>query len=222
MAEETTAPTVDQHNSFKVSYTLNEKEAGPSDPKPMPNASKECHLFLPDLVNRGNVLVAIGKAYMECVPTDTVHGIPLGEENVRVTITVPKLKRALLPILTNEATCIKEAIGGFVVWLKRLVVIETSLSQASQGPSHAPDLEAEGSKRTKKIPGRKKIQSQSEILRGLLCKNMYRSTVRVYFSSPYLTSSTECRLHRLHSRKGRKYSTDLKKRTKGKAVSHAI
>ncbi|GMN55626.1 hypothetical protein TIFTF001_024746 [Ficus carica] len=139
MAEETTVPIVDQHNSFKASYTLNEKEAGSSDPKPMPNASKECQLFLPDLVNGGDVLVAIGRAYMECVPTNTVHGIPLGEENVRVTITVPKLKRALLPIPTNEATCTEEAVDGFVAWPKRLVVVETSLSQASQGPSHAPD-----------------------------------------------------------------------------------
>ncbi|GMN65970.1 hypothetical protein TIFTF001_035051 [Ficus carica] len=114
MTEETTAPTVDQHNSFKASCTLNEKEAGPSDPKPMPNASKECQLFLPDLVNGGDVLVTIGRAYMDCVPTDTVHGIPLGEENVRVTITIPKLKRALLPIPMNEATCIEEAVSGYL------------------------------------------------------------------------------------------------------------
>ncbi|GMN20036.1 hypothetical protein TIFTF001_042977 [Ficus carica] len=135
MIEETTAPTVDQHNSFKASCTLNEKEAWPSDPQPMPNASKECQLFLPDLVNGGDVLVAIGKAYMDCVPTNTVHGIPLGEEN---------------------------------------------------------------------------------ILSGLLCKSKYGSTVRVYFSSPCLTSSTECRSCRLRSREGWKYSTDLRKRTKGK------
>ncbi|GMN54133.1 hypothetical protein TIFTF001_023252 [Ficus carica] len=163
MAEETTAPTVDQHNSFKASCTLNEKEAGPSDPNPMPNASKEFQLFLPDLVNGGDVLVAIGRAYMDCIPTDTVHGIPIGEKNVRVTITVPKLKRALLPILTNEATCIEEAVGGFIAWPKRLVVVQTSLSQASQGPSHAPDREAEGSKRIKKRAGMKKIQSQPEV-----------------------------------------------------------
>ncbi|GMN58478.1 hypothetical protein TIFTF001_027575 [Ficus carica] len=154
IAEETIAPTVDQHNSFKPSCTLNEKEAGLSDPQPMPNASKECQLFLTDLVNGGDVLVAIGRAYMDCVPTDTVHWIPLGEENVRVTITVPKLKHALLPIRTNEATCIEEVVGGFVAWLKRLVVVQTSSRS-----SHAPDREAKGSKRTKKRVGKKKIQS---------------------------------------------------------------
>ncbi|GMN58850.1 hypothetical protein TIFTF001_027941 [Ficus carica] len=100
---------------------------------------------------------------MDCVPTDTVHEIPLGEENVRVTIIVPKLKRVLLPIPTNEATCIEEAVGEFVGLPKRLVVVQISLSQASQGPSHAPDREAEGSKRTKKRAGKKKIQSQPEV-----------------------------------------------------------
>ncbi|GMN27127.1 hypothetical protein TIFTF001_051564, partial [Ficus carica] len=163
MAEEMTAPTVDQHNSFKASCILNEKEAGPLDPNPILNASKECHLFIPDLVNGGVVLVAIGRAYVDCVPTDTVHGIPLGEENVRVTITVPNLNHALLPISTNEATSIEEAVGGFVACPKSLVVVQTSLSQASKGPSRAPEREAKGSKRTKKRAGRKKIQSQLEV-----------------------------------------------------------
>ena len=163
MAEDMTGPTVDQHNSLKASCTLNGKEAGPSEPNPTLNASKECHLFIPDLVNGGVVLVAIGRAYVDCVPTDTVHGIPLGEENVRVTITVPKLNRALLPIPTNEATSIEDAVGGFVAWPKSLVVVQTSLSQASKCPSHAKEREAEGSKRTKKRAGRKKIQSQPEV-----------------------------------------------------------
>ncbi|GMN51024.1 hypothetical protein TIFTF001_020178 [Ficus carica] len=131
-----TAPTVDQHNSFKASCTLNEKGAEASDPKTMPNASKECHLFLPDLINGGDVLVANDRAYMEC---------------------------ALLPIPTHEATFIEEAVGGFVAWLKRLVIVQTSLSQASKGPSHAPDREAEGRKRTKKRARRKKIRSQPEV-----------------------------------------------------------
>ena len=85
------------------------------------------------------MLVVIGRAYMDHVPTDTVHGIPLGEENVRVTINIPKLKHALLPILTNEATIIEEVVGGFVASLKKSIVIETSLSQASRGPSHVLD-----------------------------------------------------------------------------------
>ena len=161
--EEAAQPTVDQHNSFKASCGLSEKEADAADPQPMPNASKECQLFLTDFINGGEVLVAIGRAYMDCVPTDTVHGIPLGEGNVRVTISVPKLKRALLPIPTNEATYIEEAVGGFVAWPKKLVVLQSSLSQASRGPSQAPIPEAPGRKRTKKKAGRKKVQSERTV-----------------------------------------------------------
>ncbi|GMN68124.1 hypothetical protein TIFTF001_037178 [Ficus carica] len=163
MAEEAAPETVDQHNSFKASCTLNEKDADARDPQPMPNESKECQLFLTDFINGGEVLVALGRAYMDCVPTDTVHGIPLGAGNVRVTISVPKLKRALLPIPTNEATYIEEAVGGFVAWPKKLVVIQSSLSQASRGPSQAPDPEAKGRKRIKKRAGRMKLQSQPEV-----------------------------------------------------------
>ncbi|GMN58507.1 hypothetical protein TIFTF001_027599 [Ficus carica] len=162
MAEEAAPPTVDQHNSFKVSCTLNEKEADAWEAQPMPNASKECQLFLTDFINGGEVLVAIGKAYMDCVPIDTVHGIPLGKGNVRVTICVPKLKRALIPIPKHEATYIEEAVGGFVAWPKKLVVLQSSLSQANRGPSQAPDLEPTGRKRIKKRAGRKKLQSQPE------------------------------------------------------------
>ncbi|GMN56018.1 hypothetical protein TIFTF001_025138 [Ficus carica] len=111
MAEENTTLTVDQPNNFKASCTQNEKEPRVSDPQ--------------------------STAYIDCVPTDTVHGIPLGEENVRVTITVLKLKRALLPIPTTEATIIEEAIDGFVAWPKRLIAIETSLSHASRDQSRS-------------------------------------------------------------------------------------
>ncbi|GMN62894.1 hypothetical protein TIFTF001_032028 [Ficus carica] len=106
-----------------------------------------------------------------CEARQGIHGLcsnrhspwDLGAGNVRVTISVPKLKRALLPIPTNEATYIEEAVGGFVAWPKKLVVIQSSLSQASQGPSQAPDPEAKGRKRIKKRAGRKKLQSQPEV-----------------------------------------------------------
>ncbi|GMN70415.1 hypothetical protein TIFTF001_039458 [Ficus carica] len=69
MDEENTTPTVDQYNSFKASCTLNEKEFGVSDQQPTSNVNKECQIFLDDSINGGDVLVAIGGAYMECVPT---------------------------------------------------------------------------------------------------------------------------------------------------------
>ncbi|GMN42721.1 hypothetical protein TIFTF001_011937 [Ficus carica] len=130
-ADENTAPTVDNHNSFMANCTLNEKE--------------------PRVV------------YMECVLTDIVLGISLGEENMRVTITVPKLKHALLPISTNEATIMEEDVSGFVAWLKRLFVIDMSLSPAIRGPSHVPDRVVKGNKRIKKRAGKKKLQSEPEV-----------------------------------------------------------
>jgi hypothetical protein len=42
-------------------------------------------------------------------------------------------------------------------------VLQSSLSQASRGPSQAPDPEAKGRKRIKKRAGRKKLQSQPEV-----------------------------------------------------------
>ncbi|GMN19462.1 hypothetical protein TIFTF001_046956 [Ficus carica] len=161
MAEEMTAPTVDQHNSFKASCTLNEKKAGP--------------------------------AYVDCVPTDTVHGIPLGEKNVRVTITVPKLNRALLPIPTNEATSIEEAVGGFVAWPKSLVVVQTSLSQASKGPSRAPEREAEGSKRIDQ-----RFEFISPVLVSPVQQNVDRAT--------YVRERAECILRILRNAlKGKRF-----------------
>ena len=68
----------------------------------------------------------------------------------------PKLKHALLPIPTNEATIMEKVVGGFVAWPKRIIVIDTSLSQASQGPSHIPDQVVEGNKCIKKRARKKK------------------------------------------------------------------
>ncbi|GMN22527.1 hypothetical protein TIFTF001_051216 [Ficus carica] len=49
----------------------------------MPVDSQECKLYIFDEVQGGQVLVAFGRAWLESLPTDTVHGIPLGEGNVR-------------------------------------------------------------------------------------------------------------------------------------------
>ncbi|GMN45080.1 hypothetical protein TIFTF001_014272 [Ficus carica] len=183
MAEEAAPETVDQHNSFKASCTLNEKDTDAPDPQPMPNESKECQLFQTDFINGGEVLVALGRAYMDCVPTDTVHGIPLGVGNVRVTISVPKLKRALLPIQTNEATYIEEAVGGFVAWPKKLVVIQSSLSQASRGPSQAPDPEAKGKKKESR-------EEETTVTTGGLDQ-------RFVFISPFLVSPVQQNVDRV-------------------------
>ncbi|GMN70630.1 hypothetical protein TIFTF001_039670 [Ficus carica] len=136
-------PTVDQHNSFKASCSVQEKQHGVSDPPTMPVDSQECKLYIFDKVHGGQLLVAFGRAWLESLPTDTVHGIPLGEGNVRVSINVPKLKKAALPIPMYEATTVDDAVDGFVAWPKTLVELDMSMNRASRGPSHVPDPAAD-------------------------------------------------------------------------------
>ncbi|GMN64935.1 hypothetical protein TIFTF001_034020 [Ficus carica] len=79
-------PTVDQHNSFKASCSAQEKQDGVAEPPTMPVDSQECKLYIFDEVQGGQLLVAFGRVWWESLPTDTVHGIPLGEGNVRVAM----------------------------------------------------------------------------------------------------------------------------------------
>ncbi|GMN69747.1 hypothetical protein TIFTF001_038790 [Ficus carica] len=132
-------PTVDQHNSFKASCSAQEKQAGVAEPPTMPVDSQECKLYIFDEVQGGQLLVAFGRVWWESLPTDTVHGIPLGEGNVRVSINVPKLKKSALPIPTYDATTVEDAVNGFVAWPKSLVELDMSMNKACRGPSHVPD-----------------------------------------------------------------------------------
>ncbi|GMN66311.1 hypothetical protein TIFTF001_035406 [Ficus carica] len=54
--------TVDQHNSFKASCTLHDKQPGVSDSPTMPVNSQECKLSIKDELRGGQLLVAIGRA----------------------------------------------------------------------------------------------------------------------------------------------------------------
>ncbi|GMN32737.1 hypothetical protein TIFTF001_041782 [Ficus carica] len=58
------------------------KKPGLSDPATMLVDTQECKLFIKDELRCGQLLVAIGRAWMESLTTDSVHGIPLGEGNV--------------------------------------------------------------------------------------------------------------------------------------------
>ncbi|GMN64472.1 hypothetical protein TIFTF001_033542 [Ficus carica] len=158
-------PTVDQHNSFKASCSAQEKQDGVAEPPTMPVDSQECKLYIFDEVQGGQLLVAFGRVWWESLPTDTVHGIPLGEGNVRVSINVPKLKKSLLPIPTYDATTVEDAVNGFVAWPKSLVKLDMSMNKASRGPSHVPDPAAGNKKRQKKA-GNKTIDSRTEVQQG--------------------------------------------------------
>ncbi|GMN64780.1 hypothetical protein TIFTF001_033849 [Ficus carica] len=138
-------PTVDQHNSFKASCSAQEKQDGVAELPTMPVDSQEL--------------------WLESLPTDTVHEIPLGEGNVRVSINVPKLKKSPLPIPTYDATTVEDAVNGFVAWPKSLVELDMSMNKASRGPSHVPDPAAGNKKRQKKA-GNKTIDSRTEVQQG--------------------------------------------------------
>ncbi|GMN47264.1 hypothetical protein TIFTF001_016435 [Ficus carica] len=138
-------PTIDQHNSFKASCSAQEKQDGVAEPPTMPVDSQEL--------------------WLESLLTDTVHGIPLGEGNVRVSINVPKLKKSPLPIPTYDATTVEDAVKGFVAWPKSLVELDMSMNKTSRGPSHVPDPAAGNKKRQKKA-GNKTIDSRTEVQQG--------------------------------------------------------
>ncbi|GMN58119.1 hypothetical protein TIFTF001_027225 [Ficus carica] len=108
------------------------------------------------------LLVAFGRAWLESLPSDTVHGILLGEGNVRVSINVPKLKKAALPIPTYEATTVEDAVNGFVAWPKTLVELDISMNKVSRGPSHVPDPAADRKKCQKKL-GKRTVDSRTEV-----------------------------------------------------------
>ncbi|GMN64254.1 hypothetical protein TIFTF001_033331 [Ficus carica] len=159
-------PTVDQHNSFKASCSAQEKQHGVPDPPTMAVYSQECKLYIFDEVQGGQVLVAFGRAWLESLPTDTVHGIPLGEGNVRVSINVPKLIEAPLPIPTYEATTVEDAINGFVAWPKTLVELDTSMNKASRGPSHVPDPASEKKNAKESLEIKPSTLGQSSMRQG--------------------------------------------------------
>ncbi|GMN75199.1 hypothetical protein TIFTF001_056382, partial [Ficus carica] len=161
MDGENVTPIVDQHHSFKASCTVDDKKLAVLSHDGELNEQHKCKLFVEDSINSGLMLAAIGKAWMESVPTDMVHGVPLGEGNLRVPITSPRIKTAKLPISTSEAEIVNDAVGEYVGWPKILVELCT-ISMTSRDPTRVLDKEAEGTKHLKEKGEKKKLKSQPE------------------------------------------------------------
>ena len=116
---------VEKPNSVRASCSLS-----PTTPvTPTSDESVECLLFIDDVVKGGMIHVANEQAY---VNGSVVHSLPLEEGNVRVTVLGVLIKKAKLPIPTEEAQTIEDAIGGFVSWPKRLIEMDTGIE--SRGP----------------------------------------------------------------------------------------
>ena len=73
----------------------------------------------------GQGIVAVGTVHAVC-PTDTCHGQILGDEFLSVSIDKCIDVAAHLPFPTSEAMKVIEAIGTFVKWEKKDVVLETN------------------------------------------------------------------------------------------------
>ncbi|XP_040364380.1 uncharacterized protein LOC121049956 [Rosa chinensis] len=70
-------------------------------------------------------IVAIGTVISVDLETkqQTIHGVPLGEENLRVSITETVVPEALLPFpIKDEIVKVKDAIGTCVAWPRNLVI----------------------------------------------------------------------------------------------------
>lgn len=79
----------------------------------------------------GLMLVAIRKAWIDYHPNDKLHGVPLGEGNVHMTIIDILVRDAEIPLSKNEAKYVHEVIRGFVAW-PRYIVKLSSLSKNSR------------------------------------------------------------------------------------------
>jgi len=125
----------DKPDSVRASCSMN-----PTTPvTPCSDENIECILLLDDFMNGGTIHVANGRAYMNA---EHVHFSSLEDVNVRVSIATALIKKAFLPIPTDEAKTIEEAVGGFVKWPKRL--IETEIAKESRGPVVTQGLKVGG------------------------------------------------------------------------------
>ena len=96
---------------------------------------QKCYLFVDEGDNQK--LAAIGRAWLQNSALDTVHGEPIGDENVRVSIDVAIERKAIIPFPTDEAFYMEDIVGGFVRWPRRLVALMMAVS-TSRGPISKP------------------------------------------------------------------------------------
>lgn len=73
-------------------------------------------------------IVASGTIIEIDVPNQLVHGYPLGEGNVRVSINCAIKGDALLPIpVKGVLTSIDDAIGSQVAWPAELIILQNKV-----------------------------------------------------------------------------------------------
>lgn len=69
-------------------------------------------------------IVAHGTVYERVSSDETIHTLPLGDANVRVSVEFVIIPDALLPIpIPGDATLVGEAVGYEVAWPRNLVLV---------------------------------------------------------------------------------------------------
>ncbi|KAL6188835.1 hypothetical protein ACLB2K_040226 [Fragaria x ananassa] len=67
--------------------------------------------------------------------SQTVHGVPLAAENIRVSVSKCLVENALLPVpIRDEIVFVSDAIGTCVAWPKDWVIPATAVGNAKQAP----------------------------------------------------------------------------------------
>ncbi|KAK9949471.1 hypothetical protein M0R45_004990 [Rubus argutus] len=98
---------------------------------------KSCKLAVGSINN----VVSHGTIIEVDAANHTVHGVPLGEGNIRVAIDAALDEQALLPIpVTEELVTVGQAVGSHVAWPKHLVKLmdEEECGNTSMKPRDIP------------------------------------------------------------------------------------
>ncbi|XP_054782646.1 uncharacterized protein LOC129289929 [Prosopis cineraria] len=93
------------------------------------HGKNNCNFLVETLESR---VVATGCVYN--ISRDMIHNHPLLPNCVRVYLLVAIDPNYLLPVPTNEAQTVGEAVGSFVAWPNHLVIVVTSKSAKDPMP----------------------------------------------------------------------------------------
>jgi hypothetical protein len=82
-------------------------------------------------INNIVAIASIVEVNIDC-SKQTIHGAPLGEGNVRVSIVRPLVPEAKLPFpIKDEIMTVKDAVGTCIAWPRELIVQSFTLPKVN-------------------------------------------------------------------------------------------
>lgn len=82
-------------------------------------------------INNIVAIASIVEVDIEC-SNQTIHGTPLGQENVRVSILRPLVPKAKLPFpIKDDIVTVQDAVGTFIAWPRDLIVQSIALNKVN-------------------------------------------------------------------------------------------